>query len=199
MIWSLSRIKSESEVNTQRLTDTNKLGLQMRLQCYNTPYFNEHTEHLRFSVKKVSNKRWEKFSYIFTNEGNNLDRALVAYKVDCAKFNAQGKSGSKSCPPIPKKWKNQGVSSGSREASSRDNQKLTLTADYQRNKSRKPNDTGMKAFATEMCPLCRAKHAMWKCSKFCALRAKERRAEVRKLRLCFHCLNSGHRVSACKF
>jgi hypothetical protein len=33
--------------------------------------------------------------------------------IDCAKFNAQGKPGSKSCPPTQKKWKNQGVSSGS--------------------------------------------------------------------------------------
>jgi hypothetical protein len=56
------------------------------------------------------------------------------------KFNAQRKSGSKViCPPTQKKQKNQGDSSGSREASARDNQKLTLTADYQRNQSRKPN------------------------------------------------------------
>jgi hypothetical protein len=33
--------------------------------------------------------------------------------IDCGKFNAQGKSGSKSCPPTQKKWKNQNVSSGS--------------------------------------------------------------------------------------
>ena len=50
-----------------------------------------------------------------------------------------------------------------------------------------------------MCPLCRARHAMWKCSKFRALRAKDRQAVNRKFRLCFHCLNSGHRVSSCKF
>jgi hypothetical protein len=41
---------------------------------------------------------------------------------------------------------------------------------------------------------CRAKHAMWKCTKFRALRAKERQAVVKKLRLCFHCLNSRHRI-----
>ncbi len=116
----------------------------------------------------------------------------------CVKFNAQGKSGRKSCPPTQKKWRNQGVSSGSREASARDNQKLTLTADYQRNQNIKPNFGGTKAITTDMCPVCRAKHALWKCSKFRALRAKDRPAVIKKFRLCFHCLNSGHRVSSYK-
>jgi hypothetical protein len=86
--------------------------------------------------------------------------------IDWAKFNAQGKPGSKSRPPSQKKWKNQGVSSGSREASARNNQKLTLTADYHRNQNRKPNFSKRKAIATDMCPVCRAKHALWRCSKF---------------------------------
>ena len=98
-----------------------------------------------------------------------------------------------------KKWKNQGVSSGSREASARDNQKLTLTADYQKNQNKKPFYSGTKAFNTAMCPLCRTKHAMWKCTKFLALRAKERQSVIKKFKLCFHCLGSGHRVSACRF
>jgi hypothetical protein len=76
--------------------------------------------------------------------------------IDCAKFNAQGKPVSKSHPPTQKKWRNQGVSSGSQEASARDNQKLTLTADYQRNQNRKPNFGRTKATTTDMCPVCRA-------------------------------------------
>ena len=119
--------------------------------------------------------------------------------IDCAKFNAQGKSGSKSRPPTQKKWKNQGVSSGSREATARDNQKLTLTADYQRNQSKKPNFSRTKSFNTDMCPVCKAKHGLWRCSKFIALAAKERQAVIKRFKLCFHCLGSGHRVSSCKF
>ncbi len=87
----------------------------------------------------------------------------------------------------------------SREAIARDNQKLTLTADYQRNQKGKPNYSGKKAITTDMCPLCRAKHAVKKCSKFHALNAKQRQSVVKKFRICFHCLNSGHRVSNCKF
>ncbi len=55
-------------------------------------------------------------------------------------------------------------------ASARDNQKLTLTADFHKNQKRKPNFGVMKAITTDMCPVRRTKHGPWKCSKFHALR-----------------------------
>jgi hypothetical protein len=144
-------------------------------------------------------KRSVNYTDTYQVEASENDSFEQGSDIDCAKFNAQGKSGSKSRPPTQKKWKNQVASSGSREASARDIQKLTLRADYQKYQNKKPNYRGTKAITTDMCPLCRARHAMWKCSKFRALRAKERQAMIRKFRLCFHCLNSGHRVSSCKF
>jgi len=144
-------------------------------------------------------KRSVNYTDTYQVEASENDSFEQGSDIDCAKFNAQGKSGSKSRPPTQKKWKNQGVSSGSREASARDNQKLTLTADYQKNQNKKPFYSGTKAFNTAMCPLCRTKHAMWKCTKFLALRAKERQSVIKKFKLCFHCLGSGHRVSACRF
>jgi hypothetical protein len=144
-------------------------------------------------------KQTVNFTDTYQVEASEHDSFEQEGDIDCAKFNAQGKSGSKSRPPTQKKWRNQCVSSDSREASARDNQKLTLTADYQRNQSKKPNFSRTKAITTYMCPVCTAKHGLWKCSKFNALAAKERQAVIRRFKLCFHCLNSGHRVSSCKF
>jgi hypothetical protein len=59
--------------------------------------------------------------------------ALSKKDVDCTKFNTQGKTSTKSHPPTQKKGRNQASSSGDRMASARDNQKLTLTANYKRN------------------------------------------------------------------
>jgi hypothetical protein len=65
------------------------------------------------------------------SEGDSFEQGSEA---DCAKFNAKGKSGSKfTSPPTQNIGGNQGCSSGSREANARDNQKLNLTADYQKN------------------------------------------------------------------
>jgi len=40
---------------------------------------------------------------------------------------------------------------------------------------------------------------MWRCTKFLALRAKERQSVIKKFKLCFHCLGSGHRVDQINF
>jgi hypothetical protein len=133
-------------------------------------------------------------------EASGDDSFEQGSEVDCAKFNARGKAGSKfTRPPTLKKGRNQGVGSGSRETYARDNQKLNLTADYQKNQGRKPYFDQKKTFNTEMCPVYGAKHPLWRCSKFRALAAKERQSVMLRFKLCYHCLGSGHRVTSCQF
>jgi Protein of unknown function (DUF1759) len=94
------------------------------------------------------------------SEGESFEQGSEA---DCAKFNAKGKPGSKfTHPPTQGKGRNPGFNSGSRETT----QKQNLTADYQKNQSRKPYADRKPSFNTEMCPVCGAKHPLWRCSKF---------------------------------
>jgi hypothetical protein len=58
-------------------------------------------------------KRSVNFTDTYQVEVSGNDSFEQGSDIECAKFNAQGKSGSKTCPPTQKKWKNQGVSSES--------------------------------------------------------------------------------------
>ncbi len=129
-------------------------------------------EHYRIAqrLKRESAKAGKKtvaFTDTYQVEASEGDSFEQGSEADCAKFNAKGKSGSKfTRSPTQKKGRNQGFSLGSRETYARDNQTQNLTADYQKNQGRKPFFDRKKSFNTEMCPVCGAKHPLWRCSKF---------------------------------
>ena len=50
-----------------------------------------------------------------------------------------------------------------------------------------------------LCHYCSNKHALWKCEEFINLDVKRRRTFVKENALCFNCLKTGHRASACGF
>jgi hypothetical protein len=50
-----------------------------------------------------------------------------------------------------------------------------------------------------MCLLCTTAHPMFRCKKFLTLEVKQRFAVVQANRLCFHCMNSRHRISKCTY
>jgi len=132
-------------------------------------FINEHYQIAQRLEREfaLAGKRTVAFTDSYQVEASEGDGFEQGSEADCAKFNAKGMPGSKfTCPPTQKKGRNQGFSSGSREIDARDNQKLNLTADYQKNQGRKPYSDQKKTFNTEMCPVCGAKHPLWRCSKF---------------------------------
>lgn len=48
------------------------------------------------------------------------------------------------------------------------------------------------------CEFCKGTHFVYRCESLLKLSTQERSTEVKKLKLCFNCLRSGHRVSECK-
>jgi len=151
-------------------------------------------QRLGIDFAKAS-KRSIAFTDAYQAEVSESESFEQGSEADCAKFNAKGKPGSKfTRPPTQKKGRNPGFSSGSRETT----QKQNLTANFQKNQGRKPY-AERSSFNTEVCLLCKAKHPLWRCSKFIALAAKEKQAVMSKFRLCYHCLGSGHRVASCRF
>ncbi len=107
------------------------------------------------------------FTDTYQVEASEGDSFKQGCEADCAKFNAKGKPVIKfTRPPSQKKGRNPGFNSGSLEAYAKDSQKQNLTADYQKNQGRKPYSDQKPAFNTEMCPICGAKHPLWRCSKF---------------------------------
>ncbi len=102
------------------------------------------SQRLEREFAKVG-KRTIAFTDTYQVEASEGDSFEQGGDADCAKFNAKGKSGSKfTCPPTQKKGRNQGLSSGSREAYARDNQKLNLTADYRKNQVESPIQIDIK-------------------------------------------------------
>jgi hypothetical protein len=111
-------------------------------------------QRLRTEFAKAGRKTVA-FTDTYQVEASEGDSFEQGSKADCAKFNAKGKPGSKfTRPPTQKKGRNPGFNSGSREAYAKDNQKQNLTADYQKNQSRKPYSDRKPGFNTEMCPVC---------------------------------------------
>jgi hypothetical protein len=51
-----------------------------------------------------------------------------------------------------------------------DNQRQNLAFDHQRNYGNRPTFNRNKAVSTDMCPVCRANHRLWKLRKFLAIR-----------------------------
>ncbi len=140
-------------------------------------------QRLQREFAKVG-KRTLAFTDTYQVEVSENDSFEQGSEADCANFNAKGKSASNfTRPPTQKKGGNQGCSSESQEINSRDTQKLNLTADYQTNQGRKPYSDQKPGFNTEMCPVCAAKHPLWRCSKFQAISAKGRQSVMMKLKL----------------
>ena len=49
----------------------------------------------------------------------------------------------------------------------------------------------------KLCPCCSKMHRLWKCSIFKEKSVKQRKEFLKQERLCFNCLNPGHRVAHC--
>jgi len=72
-------------------------------------FLNDHyriAQRIEREVAKTG-KRSVKYTDTYQVEVSENDSFEQGSDIECAKFNAQGKSGSKSCPPTQKKWRNQ--------------------------------------------------------------------------------------------
>ncbi len=116
-------------------------------------------------------------------------------EVEVSKLEAKQIKFSKFHPLAQNKGKSD-IKLGQRYAKADARPKQTLTIDYKPNREvRKPSFKPKTSFvSTEMCPLCTRAHPMFRCRKFLNLEVKQIFAVVQDNRLCFHCLNSGHRI-----
>jgi len=121
-------------------------------------------------------------------------------QFEVSKLEAKHIKLSKSHPPAQNKGKSD-IKLGQRYVKTDAKPKQTLVIDYRPNREiRKPSFKPKTSFiSTVMCPLCTTAHPMFRCKKFLTLEVKQRFAVVQANRLCFHCLNSGHRISKCTY
>lgn len=69
----------------------------------------------------------------------------------------------------------------------------------QNNSNYSKQNSNMKSYAIseQICPLCKGGHGLYACPDFIRVPPLVREAKVRELKLCFNCLQKGHRNMAC--
>jgi len=141
-----------------------------------------------------------KFADTYQVDTSGTEVSDEVEEVEVSKLEAKQIKFSNSHPPTQNKGKSD-VNLGQRYAKADAKPKQTLAIDYKPNREvRKPGFKPKKSFiSTEMCPLCTTAHPMFRCRKFLTLEVKQRFAVVQANRLCFHCLNSGYRISKCTY
>jgi len=141
-----------------------------------------------------------KFADTYQVDASEPETSDEVEEVEVSKLEAKQSKFSKTHPPAQNKVYSD-VKLGKRYVKTDAKPKQTLAIDYKPNREvRKPVFKPKTSFiSTEMCPLCSTAHPMFRCRKFLTLEVKQRFAVVQANRLCFHCLNSGHRISKCTY